>query len=58
MIEFVPDRLGHDLRYAINFSKAEKELGFKPEFSFVDGLEDTINWYSNNREWWQKLKQK
>jgi len=58
MIEYVPDRLGHDLRYAINFSKAEKELGFKPEISFANGLKETINWYKNNRNWWQKLKQK
>jgi len=56
MVEYVPDRLGHDLRYAIDFSKAEEELGFKPEFSFIRGLEETINWYKENISWWQKLK--
>ncbi|MFA6416987.1 MAG: dTDP-glucose 4,6-dehydratase [Patescibacteria group bacterium] len=56
MIEYVGDRLGHDLRYAINFSKAEKELGFKPKHSFESGLQETVNWYKNNQAWWGKLK--
>ncbi len=58
MIEYVTDRLGHDLRYAINFSKAEKELGWKPQISFIDGLGETINWYKANQWWWEKLKNK
>ncbi len=58
MIEHVGDRLGHDLRYAIDFSKAEKELGFRPQIDFVSGLKDTISWYKNNPAWWQKLKNK
>jgi dTDP-glucose 4,6-dehydratase len=58
MIEYVSDRLGHDLRYAIDFSKAEKELGFKPKHSFASGLQETVNWYKNNQAWWVKLKNK
>lgn len=56
MIEYVSDRLGHDLRYAIDFSKAERELGFKPKHSFESGLQETVNWYKNNQAWWEKLK--
>ena len=58
MIENVPDRLGHDLRYAIDFSKAAKELDWRPEISFDEGLEKTVDWYKNNQDWWQKLKNK
>lgn len=56
MIEYVPDRLGHDLRYAIDFSKAKKELGWEPLLSFTDGLRATVDWYKVNVAWWQKLK--
>jgi dTDP-glucose 4,6-dehydratase len=56
MIEYVPDRLGHDFRYAVDYSKAEKELSWKPEISFSEGLKETINWYRNNSNWWRKLK--
>jgi len=55
-IDYVADRLGHDLRYAIDYSKAEAELGFKPEISLNDGLSATISWYKNNHEWWAKIK--
>jgi dTDP-glucose 4,6-dehydratase len=58
MIEHVSDRLGHDLRYAIDFSKAEQELGFKPQHSFASGLQETVEWYKNNQQWWAKLKNK
>ncbi len=58
MVEYVADRLGHDLRYAIDYSKAETELGFKPQHSFASGLESTIAWYRENTAWWQKLKSK
>ena len=58
MIEYVADRLGHDLRYAIDYTKAETELGFKPQHSFDSGLEVTIAWYRENTAWWQKLKSK
>ena len=56
MIEYVPDRLGHDLRYAIDFSKAKAELGWEPLISFADGLRSTLEWYKNNEAWWKKLK--
>ncbi|MDD3711199.1 MAG: dTDP-glucose 4,6-dehydratase [Patescibacteria group bacterium] len=56
MIEYVGDRLGHDLRYAIDFSKAEKDLSWRPEISFIEGLKNTVEWYKNNPDWWQKLK--
>jgi len=56
MIEYVPDRLGHDLRYAIDFSKAKTELDWQPQVDFAAGLEETIKWYKNNSAWWQKLK--
>jgi dTDP-glucose 4,6-dehydratase len=58
MIENVADRLGHDLRYAIDFSKAKTELGFEPQFDFTAGLKGTIDWYKNNEAWWKKLKNK
>jgi len=58
MIEYVKDRPGHDKRYAIDFSKAEKELGWNPEVDFNEGLKKTVEWYKNNKEWWQKLKSK
>ncbi len=56
MIEFVKDRPGHDKRYAIDFSKAQNKLGFIPEISFADGLLSTINWYKDNKKWWDKIK--
>lgn len=56
MIEYVKDRPGHDLRYAIDITKAEKELGWFPETDFNSGIRQTIAWYKNNKEWWQKIK--
>ncbi|MFH1838555.1 MAG: dTDP-glucose 4,6-dehydratase [Candidatus Kuenenbacteria bacterium] len=56
MIEYVADRLGHDLRYAIDFSKIQNELNWFPEINFEQGLKKTIEWYKNNQEWWKKLK--
>lgn len=56
IIEHVKDRLGHDKRYAIDFSKAERELGWKPEINFSDGLKNTIDWYKKNADWWKKIK--
>jgi len=56
MIEPVKDRPGHDRRYAIDFSKIKKDLGWKPEKDFSDGLKETIGWYRANESWWKKLK--
>ncbi len=50
-ISYVTDRLGHDLRYAIDSSKLQRELGWKPSIDFPTGLEKTVDWYLANREW-------
>ena len=55
-IEFVKDRLGHDKRYAVNYSKATKDLGYQPEFDLDTYLEKTINWYQDNQSWWKAIK--
>lgn len=55
-IEFVKDRLGHDQRYAIDWSKIEKELGWKPVHQFEESLKLTIDWYTKNQDWWKKIK--
>lgn len=57
MIEFVKDRPGHDVRYAIDWSKINKDLGWKPSVTLEQGLEKTIEWYQNNQEWWKPLKE-
>lgn len=51
LITYVKDRPGHDLRYAIDATKINKELGWKPSVTFEEGLEKTVNWYLNNEEW-------
>ena len=51
LITYVKDRAGHDLRYAIDASKIENELGFKPSVKFDEGLENTVDWYLNNNNW-------
>ena len=58
MIEFVPDRKGHDFRYSMDISKIKRELGWYPKHTFEEGLRKTIEWYKNNEEWWQKLKER
>jgi dTDP-glucose 4,6-dehydratase len=55
LITFVKDRPGHDLRYAIDASKIEKELGWKPQENFETGLQKTINWYLENESWWSQV---
>ena len=55
LISHVEDRKGHDLRYAINPAKIHRELGWLPETSFEEGIQKTIRWYLDNREWWEKL---
>lgn len=55
--EFVPDRPGHDLRYAIDATKIKAELGWQPKYvDFQGGLNQTIDWYKNNRKWWEPQK--
>ena len=56
LIEFVKDRPGHDLRYAIDSSKIQKELGWKPAHSFDEGILETINWNVDNKEWLGSVK--
>jgi len=56
LIRFVADRPGHDRRYAIDFSKIERELGWTPKISFEEGIGLTIRWYQDHREWWKKIK--
>ncbi|WP_291319463.1 dTDP-glucose 4,6-dehydratase [Desulfonatronospira sp.] len=56
LIRFVQDRPGHDLRYAMDFTLAAKELGFEPSVKFTEGLELTINWYLNNNQWVDSIK--
>ena len=57
LIQPVEDRKGHDLRYSVDISKINKELGYSPQVNFEEGLEQTINWYRNNEAWWRKHKQ-
>lgn len=56
LMRFVEDRPNHDRRYAINFSKSTKDLGYNPSIKFLDGLPDTINWYKNNSTWVSEVK--
>lgn len=55
LITYVQDRPGHDLRYAIDASKIERELGWKPEETFETGLRKTVQWYLANKDWWQAV---
>lgn len=55
LITYVADRKGHDLRYAIDPTKIHSELGWLPETKFADGIEKTIKWYLENREWWETI---
>src|SRR5882757_2138961 len=55
LISFVPDRLGHDRRYAIDSSFAQREVDWKPLRSFKESLDETIQWYIDNPSWWQPL---
>ncbi len=55
--DHVTDRAGHDLRYAIDASKLRDELGWTPQFTdFSQGLEETIQWYTDNQDWWKAEK--
>ena len=56
LITFVQDRPGHDLRYAIDCSKIERELGWRPRETFETGLRKTVQWYLDNRDWWGDIR--
>jgi len=55
LIEYVKDRPGHDKRYSIDSSKIQKEIDWKPRYQFDDALEETVNWYLENQQWWEPL---
>jgi dTDP-glucose 4,6-dehydratase len=55
-IEYVEDRKGHDLRYSVDWTKINRELGYEPKVKFEDGLKETIQWYLGNESWWKPLK--
>ena len=56
LIKYVKDRPGHDRRYAIDSRKIQDELGWKPKYTFETGIAETIQWYLDNKEWWEKVK--
>ncbi|HSR13767.1 MAG TPA: dTDP-glucose 4,6-dehydratase [Thermodesulfobacteriota bacterium] len=56
LIRYVADRPGHDRRYAIDFSKAKRELGWQPSTPLSEGLLQTVRWYQANEEWWRRIK--
>ncbi len=55
LIQFVKDRPGHDVRYAIDAGKIDRELGWRPAEDFESGLRKTVRWYLDNRQWWQRV---
>lgn len=55
-IEYVKDRPGHDRRYAVDWGKINKELGWAPQYSFTEWLKKTVDWYKENEAWWRPLK--
>lgn len=56
LIKFVDDRLGHDKRYAIDSTKIQEELGWKPKYTFETGIRETIQWYLDNQDWMEQVK--
>ena len=58
MVERVEDRKGHDLRYSVAIDRMSNELGYQPQVDFKTGLSETVQWYRNNRQWWEPLKAK
>ena len=56
LVEHVPDRPAHDRRYAMDATRAERELGWRPARSFEQGLADTVRWYTDHEEWWRAVK--
>ncbi|GGA65450.1 dTDP-glucose 4,6-dehydratase [Pseudoclavibacter endophyticus] len=57
-VDRVADRLGHDLRYCVDISKIQNELGYEPQVPFEEGLADVVQWYRDNRSWWEPLKER
>jgi dTDP-glucose 4,6-dehydratase len=57
MLEYQPDRPGQDRRYAIDYSKINKDLGWKPSTTFEEGLRDMVTWYRKNEAWWRPIRQ-
>ena len=55
-IEYVADRLGHDIRYSVDISKISEKLGYAPIIDWEDGIANTVNWYRENESWWRPLK--
>jgi dTDP-glucose 4,6-dehydratase len=56
LIKPVEDRKGHDRRYAVDYTKIKKELGWEPQVELTDGLKKTVDWYKNNEAWWKRVK--
>ena len=56
LIRYVKDRPGHDRRYAIDSGKITAELGYRPSVDFAQGMRETVEWYVNNKEWWERIK--
>lgn len=56
LISYVPDRLGHDTRYAIDSTKIREELDWKPQETFESGIRKTVEWYLNNQKWWKSIR--
>ncbi|NUO46635.1 MAG: NAD-dependent epimerase/dehydratase family protein, partial [Streptomyces sp.] len=57
-VEYVEDRKGHDRRYSVDCTKIREELGYEPRKSFRQGLAETVQWYRDNRAWWEPLKER
>ena len=57
LLSLVPDRPGHDARYAIDFSKIRREFGWKPRWSFSEGISETVRWYLENEWWWRPIRE-
>ena len=55
LITFVPDRPGHDQRYAIDSSKITRDLGWLPKETFESGIRKTVSWYLDNKDWWERV---
>ena len=57
-VNYVEDRKGHDRRYCVSINKISRELGYTPQVPFAKGLSDVVQWYRDNREWWEPLKER